>query len=251
MIKTVIFDLGGTLIEYASENDSWPELEEPGLNAAYAVFKESGLKLPRLPKFRETAYQTLPGRWIQATAGKRNLTTTDFLNEVLALLKVQEPAANIMDEAVSRYEDTVCAGATVIPHAREVVEHLSGEGYRLGLISNTMYSGRSHLSDLARFDLTQFFDSLLFSADFNKWKPTRAPFTHVMSELRATPESTVFIGDDPGADVTGARRAGMRAVHFQSSDRFPAPSGEIPDATIDDLRQLHSVLQFMNGNRPY
>ncbi len=91
---------------------------------------------------------------------------------------------------------------------------------------------------------------MLFSADANKWKPNRAPFNHIMSELRAAPETTVFIGDDPGADVIGARRAGMHVIHFQSSDRFPSPGNELPDATIDDLRQLHAVLGYMNGARP-
>jgi FMN phosphatase YigB (HAD superfamily) len=70
-----------------------------------------------------------------------------------------------------------------------------------------------------------------------------------MAELRAAPETTVFIGDDPGADVSGAKRAGIHAIHFHSSDRFSAPSRELPDATIDDLRQLQSVLLYMNGGR--
>jgi putative hydrolase of the HAD superfamily len=249
MIKTVIFDLGGTLIEYAGPYATWPQLEEPGLNAAHAVFTEAGLKLPRPDRFRSVAYEILPRRWALATAGRKNLTTTTLLSEILAALKIQEPDRQTMELAVSLYETAVCAGATVMPHARVVVEKLRDEGYRLGLISNTMYSGRSHRADLERFDLISYFESLLFSADVNKWKPNRAAFTHVMSELRAAPETTVFIGDDPGADVVGARRAGMHVIHFQSSDRFPAGS-ELPDATIDDLRHLHSVLRYMNGSRP-
>lgn len=250
MIKTIIFDLGGTLIEYANEHSTWPQLEEPGLNAAYAVLTDSGLKLPVARKFQATAYETLPRRWADATAGKLNLTTVALLTEVLATLEVQEPDTPTMDLAVARYEEAVCAAATMIPYAKDVVEQLRNDGYRLGLISNTMYSGQAHLSDLERFELASYFESLLFSADVNKWKPNRAPFTHVMSELRAAPETTVFIGDDPGADIAGARRAGMHVVHFKSSDRFPAPGHELPDATIDDLRQLQAVLHYMNGNRP-
>lgn len=249
MIKTVIFDLGGTLVEYANGHDSWPQLEEPGLDAAYEVLADSGLTLPRPQKFLAVAYETLPRRWNDATAGRQNLTTTGFLTDVLTTLQVQEADRQTMALAVQRYEAAVCGRATMIPHARAVVEQLSSESYRLGLISNTMYSGQMHLSDLERFELDSYFESLLFSADVNKWKPNRAPFTHVMSELRAAPETTVFIGDDPGADIIGARRAGMHVVHFQSSDRFPSPSSELPDATIDDLRQLHSVLQFLNGHR--
>jgi HAD superfamily hydrolase (TIGR01509 family) len=249
MIKTIIFDLGGTLIEYANEHDTWPQLEEPGLNAAYAILTESGAKLPRMKKFQAAAYKILPRRWSDATTGKQNLTTASFLNEVLRSLKIQEPDQRTMELAVNDYEAAVCARATMIPHALPVVQQLSEDGYHLGLISNTMYSGQAHLSDLERFEFNGYFQSLLFSADVNKWKPNRAPFTHVMSELRAMPETSVFIGDDPTADVAGARRAGMHVVHFQSSDRFPPSKRELPDATIDDLRQLQSVLQYMNGSR--
>lgn len=249
MIKTVVFDLGGTLVEYSGNHDSWPQLEAPGLDAAYAVLSEAGLKLPRPHKFRAAGYEILPRRWADATAGKKNLTTASFLTEILDTLQASKPDGRTLELAVTDYEAAVCNDAAAIPHAQAVVEQLRDDGYRLGLISNTMYRGQSHMSDMERFGLADLFDSLLFSADTNKWKPNRAPFTHVMSELRASPETTVFIGDDPGTDIVGARRAGMHAVHFDSSDRFPAPGIEQPDATIDDLRQLHSVLQYMNGHQ--
>ena len=72
-----------------------------------------------------------------------------------------------------------------------------------------------------------------------------------MAELGVTPESAVFVGDDPTVDVIGARRAGMRVVHFESSDRFPG-LGEAarPDATIGDLRQLTPLLHSLNGRLP-
>ena len=169
---------------------------------------------------------------------------------MLSTLEVQIPDERTLALATERYEAAVCAGAVAVPHGQAILEQLSADGYRLGLISNTMYSGQAHMLDLERFGLGQYFESLLFSADVNKWKPNRAPFTHVMAELRATPETTVFIGDDPGADVIGARGAGMHVIHFQSSDRFPASSAATPDATTDDLQQLGSVLLYMNGSRP-
>lgn len=250
MIRAVIFDLGGTLIEYAGEFRTWPELEEPGLNAAYAILDEHGQKLPKIEDFRTKAYEILPGRWREATDGKKNLTVADLILDTLNQLSIQSPPGQILDAAAAHYERAVCDGAVAVPHGRKTLAELSANGYALGLISNTMFSGGAHLQDLERFRLHNYFDSLLFSADVNKWKPNRAPFHHVMSALRSTPESTVFVGDDPGADVVGARRAGMHVVHFKSSDRFPASSGDSPDAVIDDLRQLTSVVRYMNGAIP-
>jgi len=251
MIKAVIFDLGGTLVEYAGEFDTWPELEEPGLNAAFSVLGGGGLTLPEVERFRSVAFELLPERWRQATAGIQNLTVAGLLADILEKLGLEPPAVSLLDEAATRYELAVCAGAVAIPHGRETVTQLSAAGYKLGLISNTMFSGRAHMADLDRFGLTAYFESFLFSADANKWKPNRAPFDQAMAELSVTPETAIFVGDDPGADVIGARRAGMHVVHFESSDRFPSPSEAArPDATIDDLRQLTPVLHSLNGRFP-
>ena len=251
MIRAVIFDLGGTLIEYAGEFDTWPALEEPGLNAAFSVLGSGGLALPDIEQFRTVAFELLPDGWRQATAGEKNLTVAGFLTEILDTLGLESPTGPLLDEAATCYEQAICAGAVAIPHGRETVAQLSAIGYKLGLISNTMFSGRAHMSDLDRFGLTSYFESFLFSADVNKWKPNRAPFDQVVVELGVTPETAVFVGDDPGADVIGARRAGLRVVHFESSKRFPSPAEAArPDATIDDLRQLTPVLLSLNGRLP-
>ena len=49
-IKTIIFDLGGTLIEYAGPYAVWPDLERPGLTAAYNALANKG---GYTAKFRE------------------------------------------------------------------------------------------------------------------------------------------------------------------------------------------------------
>ena len=41
-IRAVIFDLGGTLIEYAGSYLHWPELETPGFMAAYEHLNGQG-----------------------------------------------------------------------------------------------------------------------------------------------------------------------------------------------------------------
>lgn len=247
MIKAVIFDLGGTLIEYAGKYDAWPELEEPGLNAAFAVLTQGGLALPGVERFRSKAFELLPIRWHQATAGQRNLTVPSLLVDMLDQLGVEPPDETTLELAAARYERAVCAGAIAVPDSRQTVAQLSDSGYKLGLISNTMFSSRSHIADLDRFGLTRYFDSLLFSADVNKWKPSPAPFDHVLGELGVGPENAVFVGDDPNADIVGARRASMHVVHFVSSDRFASPVGVTADATIDDLRQLATALHSLDG----
>jgi len=129
-----------------------------------------------------------------------------------------------------------------MPDGRQVLAQLKTEGYRLGLISNTMFIGASHINDLDRFELAGYFETMLFSADANKWKPTTAPFFHVLETLSVNPANAVYIGDDPSADIVGGRAAGMKTIYFPSSQRFPALNGVQPDAIIYHLKELPDCL---------
>jgi HAD superfamily hydrolase (TIGR01509 family) len=243
MIKAVLFDLGGTLVEYAGEYASWPELETPGFKAAHVFFQEQGLPIPGFVHFYARGSELLPGRWRRATAGEQNLTVGDMLAELLVEHGVDSPGTAVMLEAADRYQAAIQAQAFPMPSAETTLARLKAEGYRLGLISNTMFSGKAHLADLARFNMAGYFDKVLFSAEENKWKPNPAPFEHILLALALPPAAAVFVGDDPANDVLGAQRAGLRAVHFRATNRFPRPADIHPDATIDALTELPPLLQ--------
>jgi HAD superfamily hydrolase (TIGR01549 family) len=245
--KAVVFDLGGTLIEYAGKFDSWPDLEAPGLRAAHAYLRQEGVQLPLVTQFEAAGFELLPGRWEQAKAGIKNLTVPILLVAILDQFEGDLPDFSLLNAAARQYEEAICTGAEPVPYSQELLAQLKASGYRLGLISNTMFSGQAHIKDLRKFGMLSYFDAMLFSADTKKWKPSPAPFLQVASDLKARIDSTLFVGDDPGADVAGAKGAGMDVVHFASSDRFPPLDGVVPDATIYELVELPTVLETLNS----
>ncbi len=242
----IVFDLGGTLIEYAGGYDSWPELESPGLAVAFSFFRQRGIPVAELDQFQDIGFQLLPGLWQEAITGTKNLTVPIFLSGILERLHINSIDPTTIQAASSLYERAVCAGAVEVPGGKEILERLQDSGYKLGLISNTMFSGQVHLEDLKRFDLIDYFESALFSADLNLWKPTPEPFLHVVNKLGSQPESAVFVGDDPGADIAGAQNAGMAVIHFAGRDRFKPIVGLVPDATITKLIELPDALAKLN-----
>ncbi len=246
MIKAVIFDLGGTLIDYAGEHATWPELEIPGMSAAYSTLGEQGVSLPGLNHFQSIGFQRLPERWQQATMGGPNLTIDSLLGDILETAEFALPPTAVLQAAARQYEAAMCQAALPIPNGRDTLTQLKEEGYQIGLISNTMFAGTSHINDLERFGLVDFFDIMLFSADVNKWKPTTAPFQHVLETLGVEATNAVYVGDDPAADVVGGQATGMKTVYFPSSDRFAPVHGIHPDATINSLRELPDCLVTLN-----
>ncbi len=250
LIEAIVFDLGGTLIEYAGEHESWPELEAPGLLAAHNFLHGQGLQLPDIERFTLVGYDLLPRRWRLATSGKKNLTVPSLLGDILENLDVEIPSDLVLSQAAKNYELAVCRGAKPIPNSQAVLSTLRNNGYKMGLISNTMFTGESHEADLKRFGMDSCFDSTLFSADLNEWKPSVAPFRRILRDLDVDPGRAVFIGDDPAADVIGGKKAGMKVIHFVSSNRFSSPDGASPDATIHNLLELKEELRRLdNSNR--
>lgn len=246
-LEAVIFDLGGTLISYAGPYEKWPELETPGFLAAYEELGKQGVSLPPFASFRDGGLEMLPGRWQQAAAGKRNLRLVELLADLLQFCEVDEISQSQLLQATEAYQSAVRAQASVMPAAQEVLAYVTSQGYKTGLLSNTMFTGQAHIEDLEQFGLMEYFDVTLFSADVNMWKPNEAPFIHLLEALRVSAEAAVFIGDDPAVDVVGGRRVGMRTVHINSSRRFPGPEHVKPHAQIANLKELPALLSSWDG----
>ncbi len=241
-LKAIVFDLGGTLIEYTGNYSSWPDLETPGFLAAYSYLKNEDISLPDFDRFRLTGFDLLPKRWRMATSGQRNLTVPSLLGDIFTSFNMSRPVGALLEEASRKYEIAVCSDAKPIPNGRFVLSNMHSLGLKIGLVSNTMFSGEIHRDDLARFDMLGFFDAMLFSADAGKWKPDPEAFISVLNQLEVEPSTAVFVGDDPAADIIGGNSAGMHTVYFLSSQRFPSPDGISPDLTIAELVELPEAI---------
>ncbi len=241
-IDTVIFDLGGTLIEYAGAYEHWPELETPGFEAAYTFLVEQNHALPPFTQFRQAGFALLPLMWRAATRHERNLRVTDLLAASLRSIEVNSIPATAVQAAAAHYGQAIQAQAFLVDQAVETVQQVKAAGYKIGLVSNTMFPGEMHRADMARFGLIDSFAALLFSADVFKWKPNADPFLQVLAELGAEADTAVYVGDDPASDVVGGQAAGMRTIYFKSSQRFTKPNGVQPHAEIRRLEELLDVL---------
>jgi putative hydrolase of the HAD superfamily len=100
------------------------------------------------------------------------------------------------------------------------LQEIRGRARKLGLISNTGRSPGTALRELmANLDILHFFDATLFSDEVGYRKPDRRIFEAAMVQLGSTPQRTIHIGDDPDADIRGAKQMGMHAVLFD----YPVP----------------------------
>jgi len=83
-------------------------------------------------------------------------------------------------------------------------------------------------------------DAILISEAEGLGKPEVAIFHLAAARLDASPADCLFVGDNPDADVRGAKAAGMRAAWIRD------PWWEEPheaDAVIDEVRQLLPLIE--------
>jgi putative hydrolase of the HAD superfamily len=239
MIRAIIFDLGGTLLEFNPHHLHWLQWERVGLEGAHACLAAQGKDLD-LEAFVAHFSEQLPERWDQAARGEANLRLPDLLRETCLALGATLTAREVeavtaayikpIDAAVAPYADTV-----------GTLEELHARGLKIGLISNTMWPGEYHLREMERFGLLPYFDHTIFTADVSLWKPQPEVYHLSLEALGVSAPEAVFVGDLPAYDILGAQRAGVRAVY----KRNPGSSldGIEPDAEIDALSELVALVE--------
>jgi len=115
-------------------------------------------------------------------------------------------------------------------------------GWRIGVLTN----GRADIQrrKVAALGLIDFVDAVIFAAECGDGhgKPDRAPFEATLKALDVPADRAVFVGDDLAADIVGARRAGMRAIHVTRGGwRGVGRVGERPDARVPSLGSVPRV----------
>lgn len=97
-------------------------------------------------------------------------------------------------------------------------------------------------ADLREVGLDALFDHAVYAADVGAAKPDGAMFRTALEITGLKPSQLLHIGDDPVADMRGARDAGMFAVWVnRNGARWPDDQSP-PDGEVADLEQLADAL---------
>jgi putative hydrolase of the HAD superfamily len=239
MIRAVIFDLGGTLLEYTVPGTDWVRFERTGADAAFAHLTEQGHPLPPRDVFVTSVVAEVQSRWRRVTDEGGSFCLADLLRDVCAGYGIAL-APEEAEAAENNYVTPLSAQARPLPGAKETLITLRAQGKRIGLISNTMWPGRYHLADLARYGLDGYLDHVVFSADVGVWKPHPEIFGQSLAALEVTPQEAVFVGDFLPHDIAGAQAVGMKGIHIMTGEF--RHDGVEPDGRISALTELPALI---------
>lgn len=109
-----------------------------------------------------------------------------------------------------------------------------------GIVTNGNTTGQHVACRAAGLDRLAPFIIVSEEADYKKPDPTIFRDALKLTGL-ASPEQVMFVGDNPRADVDGAKRFGMKAAWVRRGRQFPDDL-QPPDYVVDHVAELRSVV---------
>ena len=139
-----------------------------------------------------------------------------------------------MKERVHNAVDAGLATKEVLfyPDALETLEVLRERGYMLGLISNTHWRWLPKRKD----EMESYFDVVVLSYEHGYVKPHPSIFQAALETLGVSAHRCLHVGDDPHADIEGAKTVGMKTVHIMRNNM--TADADIQISRLSDLLEI-------------
>ncbi len=233
--RAVLFDFGGTLLEYHREEVMRALLKERGITVptedvlmAYEVVE---------PAWNRLFSQLFDDKWVTDET-VRNLDR--MIIEHLQVKVDLDKLAGYVQQNWDRMDRQLPKNLTRKPFqdALPCLEALASKGLPMGIVSNIQSEGRLR-QELQDIDLLHFFPVLVASGSVGIDKPSRGIFEMVAKKIGAEPNRTLFVGDDVERDYHGAKGAGMNPVLIDRNGRYASHTGL---NRVSSLRQIPKLI---------
>jgi putative hydrolase of the HAD superfamily len=244
MVRGILFDLGNTVVLFPALGVETEEMSlerksmlESLVRTMYDSLKVGGLQVAWSSFFE--AYNAV--RSEQLARQKQTLKEYDMKERLAKVLGSLDFNASASSEIIRRaldsyFEDYV----RKVDMEKEIIPTLKSllPRYRLGIVTNFAYPPAIY-AILRKFSLEKIFDPIVISGEVGWIKPSPIIFKVALSRLRLSADQVVFVGDDPEADIKGAKNVGMKTV-------FLARESTCYDADIS-ISHLSSLTTAIGG----
>ncbi len=130
----------------------------------------------------------------------------------------------------------------IFPGVMELIKDLKKRGYRLGIVTSRL----RHTTELGlgKYNLAQYFDTIVTCEDTDKHKPDPEPVQIALENLESKPEEAIMVGDSM-FDILCGRNAGTKtalvgwAIAVSEEEK---KGKDQPDFILDKAEDLLSLL---------
>jgi putative hydrolase of the HAD superfamily len=237
MKQAVLFDLGGTLVEYYTRVE-FPGILEEAIGEVEGYLRH--LDLLRVPP--EAMWQRVRDEDHEAS----DLRVRPLEGRLIRIFQldnvgydgVKWVSGDLVAEMCRRFVKPIFARGRRYGDALPTLQRLRAAGLQTAIVSNTPWGSPAELwrEEVERHGLLD--QAVVTCRDAGWRKPARQIFEFALGRLGASPQESLFVGDDPRWDMEGPRGMGMEAVLI---DRQGIVAGSRED-TIRSLEELRGRL---------
>lgn len=203
MIKAILFDVDGVLLDSMHANGAW-------YRTVLAHFGYAGPSDADMPTIHHLLAVDVFRRYIPGV-------TEDQLSAMMA------------------YGDHIDSDPALLrmPHGAQAVVQELADQYPLGIVTHRTLS---HLQELFHFYNKDWFRAHVVAEDTTKHKPDPEPLFLAAKRLHVPAEHCVYIGDMP-SDVEAGHAAGMKVIVYSQNNVSDS------DASTDTFSEIPNVLK--------
>ena len=237
--EVVLIDVGDTM---ARANPSW-------LDVYSTVFEQYGIDTEQ--QAFEAAFRAAWAEW--ANEGPFEATEEASFQRLTELDQLVFDRLGYPDLPVAFFRDIDLAfrqrsAFFVFPDVVPALDVMQDAGLRLAVVSNWGWHAPELLQTL---ELARHFEVMSISARVGYQKPHAAIFEHALDLLDVRPEQAIHVGDDPQADVVGARAVGIEPVLIDRKGRIDSPVGAGTETgEVSLIGDFGDLLDLLGLDRP-
>lgn len=115
--------------------------------------------------------------------------------------------------------------------------------YRLAVLTDELYD--IQVEKVKRLGLAGYFTEIISSEQAGVTKPDKRLFEYALNRLGVSADEAMMIGDNPSADIRGARSVGMRTAWLRRGKYYYYPTGENEraDVVFENYLRLYDELR--------
>ena len=221
MIKSVIFDLDNTLIDFL-------RMKKLSCDAAVSAMIGAGLNIDKETAMKEVF----------------NLYTQYGMEDKLVFQRLLEKLTGeinyeILASGIVAYRRVRSSFLEPYPNVGRVLYELKRKGIKLAIISDA--PRLKAWIRLVSMKINHYFDLVVTFDDTKEFKPSNKPFMVVFDKLGLKPEECLMVGDWPERDIKGAKQMGMLTCFA----KYGNPEASAPDADyeVNDIKELLEIVE--------
>ncbi len=213
MIKAILFDLDGTLLN-----------REASVQAFIRDQYERKIKV--LGSVEKDQYCM---RFIELD--NNGYTWKDQVyHQIVHEYRLDISSEELLDDYIDFFQNHCVAFEGMV----ELINGLKQSGYLLGLVSN----GRTHfqLKNVRALGIEERFDTILISEEEGVKKPDSQIFLRALNRLNVSSYEAVYVGDHPVNDIKGAKNVGLRTIWKKNGQVSELEEDASTNSLIDILQ---------------